>query len=78
CVNIIPGLTSVFKWEGMIKKEQETLIMIKITKDQYGALEQEILKSHPYEVHEIIAFELAAGYDAYLNWIATGSTQHEE
>lgn len=54
CVNIVPGLTSVFFWEGEAQAEPEVLLLIKTSAAAYPALEQAILEQHPYELPEIV------------------------
>jgi periplasmic divalent cation tolerance protein len=70
CVNILPGLTSVYRWQGVVERSSEHLLLIKSTSDRYDALEAAIRELHPYELPEVIAVEAAAGLPAYLAWIA--------
>lgn len=69
CVNIIPGITSVYAWEGNIEKHQEALLIIKSHENQYNQLEELIKINHPYEVPEIIASPIINGLVEYLTWI---------
>jgi len=69
CCNIIPGLTSIYSWEGKIEKDSELLLMIKSTEENYKKIENEIINLHPYEVPEIISLEVNEGSREYLNWI---------
>jgi periplasmic divalent cation tolerance protein len=69
CVNRIPGLTSVYKWEGEMKSGTEVLLLIKTTADRCAALTTELAKIHPYELPEIIAVPVTAGHQPYLDWI---------
>merc|ERR1712232_730126 len=59
CVNIIPGVTSVYWWDGKVNKDQEFLLMIKSTKERESALIQTIKDNHPYDVPEVITAELS-------------------
>ena len=68
-VNILPGLLSVYIWQGQVESAQEHLLLIKSRKDRYQALEAMIRDSHPYEIPEIIAVPVEAGLPEYLNWI---------
>lgn len=72
CVNILPGLRSVYKWQGVRESADEHLLLIKTTGAAYPALEQAITALHPYELPEIIAVPLAAGSPGYLQWISAG------
>ena len=69
CCNIIPGLTSIYSWEGKIEKDSELLLMIKSTEENYKKIENEIINLHSYEVPEIISLEINEGSREYLNWI---------
>lgn len=69
CVNIVPGVRSVYRWQGAIEEDEEQLLLIKTTREKYPSVEQGIRERHPYDVPEIIAVSLAAGLPAYLGWI---------
>ncbi|CEF68744.1 Novel protein [Strongyloides ratti] len=69
CVNIIPGITSIYSWNGTIEEDQECLLVIKTKKNLINELKNEILKNHPYEVPEFIALPIEEGSDPYLKWI---------
>lgn len=68
CVNILPGVESIYRWEGKVERAGEVLALIKTTR--YADLETAIKKLHPYEVPEILALPVATGFPAYLNWMA--------
>lgn len=70
CVNIAPGLTSIYRWEGQIQREAELLLLIKTRQAVYPQLEARIRELHPYQVPEIIALPIQTGSAAYLDWIA--------
>ena len=69
CVNILPGVTSIYKWEGERVKEQECTLLIKTREDIYPALEAFIQAQHPYELPEIIAVPIRMGSNGYLSWL---------
>ena len=69
CVNILPGIRSIYAWQGQIESAQEHLLLIKANKDHYAAVESAITASHPYELPEIIAVAIENGLPEYLNWI---------
>lgn len=69
CVNILPGLTSIYLWAGTIEKDPELLLLIKSEHGRYSEVEQTILELHPYELPEVIAVPVAQGAESYLNWI---------
>jgi len=69
CVNILPGISSIYWWQGQSTSAQEYLLLIKARKEQYQVLESRIKKLHPYEVPEIIAVSIENGLPEYLHWI---------
>lgn len=70
CVNILPGLTSLYRWEGKIETSEEVLLIIKTTRDAYPRLESTLKACHPYELPEILAVAVDAGLPEYLQWVA--------
>ncbi len=69
CVNILPGLTSVYEWKGAVESDSELLLLAKTTEDRYPALQSALREAHPYELPEIICVPIVAGLDGYLKWI---------
>lgn len=69
CVNIMPGITSVYEWQEHIETAQEHLLLIKSHKDSYSLIEHKILEQHPYELPEIVAVPIANALPQYLKWI---------
>ncbi len=69
CVNILPGLTSIYTWQDRVETAEEHLLLIKSTRDCYPAIEQAIRELHPYDLPEIIALPIGQGLPGYLNWI---------
>jgi periplasmic divalent cation tolerance protein len=69
CVSILPGLTSIYQWQGKRETAQEHLLLIKTTNEVYEVLEQTLTKLHPYELPEIIAVPIERGSAAYLGWL---------
>ncbi len=75
CVNILPRVQSVYRWQGSLESAPEVPLLIKTTATAYPALEQRIAELHPYELPEIIALPIAQGLPAYLNWLAAETRQ---
>ena len=73
CVNVLPGVTSLYLWEDKLEESAETLVIIKTRREVYPALEARLRELHPYEIPEIVAVELTAGLPAYLEWLAAGT-----
>ncbi|XP_063971059.1 protein CutA homolog isoform X2 [Lytechinus pictus] len=69
CVNMIPGLTSVYEWDGKIEKDQEVLLMIKTRRSKIDELSEYMRKNHPYDVAEVISLPIENGNLPYLQWV---------
>jgi len=74
CVNLLPGLTSIYRWQDSVRREPECLLLIKSTAACFEALRSRLRALHPYEVPEIIALPVSHGDPAYLQWL-TENTQ---
>ena len=69
CGNVVPGLRSIYRWEGEIHDDAEALVLLKTTRDRFDALRDRVVALHPYEVAEVIAVRVEAGSAPYLRWI---------
>src|ERR1700743_2246753 len=74
CVNIVSGVESVYRWEGRIARDKETLMIIKTTDDRYAELEAQIKALHGYTTPEVIAIKIERGAEAYLQWLGESVT----
>jgi periplasmic divalent cation tolerance protein len=74
CVNLLPQMESIYRWEGNIEKEPERQIVIKTTKARLVALWERVRDLHPYDVPEFIVLPIVDGNDAYLRWIADSTS----
>ncbi len=69
CVNIVPGVRSIYRWEGKLQEDDEVLCLIKTRPAIFDRVRGRILELHPYEVPEILAFAVDEGSPAYLDWL---------
>jgi periplasmic divalent cation tolerance protein len=69
CVNIVPLVHSVYRWEGEVQDDDEALLVVKTTSAAVGPLTEAVRELHPYENFELVALDIAAGAPAYLDWI---------
>jgi periplasmic divalent cation tolerance protein len=69
CVNIIPGLTSIYRWEGQVCEDRELLLLIKTQAGKVAALRDRIGHLHSYAVPEVIALPITDGSARYLAWL---------
>ena len=70
CVNLLPGIESVYRWQGKVETGSETLLPAKTVPARLEALTARIVELHPYDLPEVIAVESAGGLPAYLDWVA--------
>lgn len=70
CVQILPGMTSVYRWQGRVESADELLLLIKTTSTAFPELESFIKANHPYQTPEILALPVKSGSDDYLDWLA--------
>lgn len=73
CGNVVPGLRSIYRWEGKVQEEAEALLLLKTTRRRFEALRARVRSLHPYEVPEVIALPVEAGHPAYLEWLAAST-----
>jgi periplasmic divalent cation tolerance protein len=69
CVNIVPGVRSIYQWQGAVHDEAEWMLVIKTRRDLFDSVCIELRKHHSYETPEIIAVPIIAGDPQYLDWI---------
>jgi periplasmic divalent cation tolerance protein len=69
CVQILPEMESVFRWQGEITRESEILLIAKTTAEKFEDLEREVRALHSYDVPEIVAVPIVAGSNPYLDWL---------
>jgi periplasmic divalent cation tolerance protein len=69
CVNLLPGVESIYRWQGEVEQAAEVLAVFKTTAAAYPAFAGALAEAHPYEVPEIVALNPAAVADGYLRWV---------
>jgi periplasmic divalent cation tolerance protein len=69
CVNAMSGVTSTYRWRGEVRRDRETLLIVKTTTAQFGALESTLRAESKYELPEVIALPIDTGSAAYLDWL---------
>lgn len=69
CVNVVPGLRSVYRWQGKVEVDDEILLLIKTASARFDRLRDRVLELHPDEVPEIVAVPVVQGLDTYLQWV---------
>ena len=70
CVNIVPGVRSVYRWKGAVEEAGEWLLIVKSSQALFERLEEELRRMHSYETPEIVALPVVAGSASYLEWLS--------
>ena len=69
CVNVMPAMDSVYRWQGRIERDAERQLFVKTSRDRLAALWERVRGLHPYEVPEFLVLPIVDGNDAYLRWV---------
>jgi len=79
CVNVVPGVTSFYRWKGEIARDAEWLMVMKTTAARFEALRETLVKLHPYDVPEVVELPIERGHAPYLDWIDESlAASHED
>jgi periplasmic divalent cation tolerance protein len=70
CVNILPQVESIYRWEGKVESSREWLLLIKTTARKFAAVRDAILELHSYDLPECVALSIEDGSPSYLKWLA--------
>jgi periplasmic divalent cation tolerance protein len=74
CVNLLPLMASVYRWEGQIEHDSERQVIIKTARERVVSLWERVRDLHPYDVPEFVVLPIVDGNDAYLRWIAESTS----
>lgn len=69
CGNIVPGVRSIYRWEGEVHDEQEVLLILKTKDALFEALRARVVELHPYQVPEVLRLDITDGHGPYLAWV---------
>jgi periplasmic divalent cation tolerance protein len=73
CVNVVPGLTSIYRWDGALHADSEQLLIVKTTRARRAALAERLAVLHPYALPELVALAPSGGSARYLDWVRAES-----
>jgi periplasmic divalent cation tolerance protein len=71
CGTLVPGGTSIYRWEGAVTEAQEVIVLLKTDTSRWEALSAAVRERHPYQVPELLAVPVAYGLEAYLSWLSS-------
>jgi len=77
CVNIVPGISSIYQWKGSIESDKELLLVAKSRTPLLDKIIAAVKQHHPYEVPEVIALPIIAGSDDYMAWIDESTSEKD-
>jgi periplasmic divalent cation tolerance protein len=69
CVNLLPKVESIYRWQGAVESAEEVLLLVKTTVPRFAELKEKILELHSYEVPEVLALPISDGSSTYLDWL---------
>jgi periplasmic divalent cation tolerance protein len=76
CVQILPEMESVYRWQGKVERQKEILLIAKTVSSKFAELESEVRALHSYETPEIVAFPLTTGSHPYLEWLSASVSEN--
>ena len=76
CVQILPEIESVYRWQGKIERSSEVLLLVKTTRGKFDELEREVRALHSYDTPEIVAVPIVTGSAPYLEWLVKSAGSH--
>ena len=74
CVNVVPGVVSIYGWKGTLHEDEEVLCLIKTSPQRFEKLRARVVELHPYDVPEVMAFAVDDGSRDYLDWVRSSTT----
>lgn len=74
CVNVVPGVVSIYSWKGALQEDQEVLCLIKTSPHRFEQLRARVVELHPYDLPEVMAFAVDDGSRDYLDWVRSSTT----
>jgi periplasmic divalent cation tolerance protein len=77
CGNIVPGVRSIYRWQGAVQRDSETLLLLKTTAATVPALSGRVRELHPYDLPEVLALPVSGGLHEYLEWIEESTNLSE-
>jgi periplasmic divalent cation tolerance protein len=69
CGNLVPGVRSIYRWQGAVHDEAEVLVVLKTRRDAVEALRARVVALHPYECPEVVALSVGDVHPPYLAWV---------
>ena len=75
CVNILPEIRSIYRWQNEVQQDAETLLVVKTSLETYPLLESWLIEHHPYDVPEVLALPIERGAPDYLDWVVRETTK---
>jgi periplasmic divalent cation tolerance protein len=78
CVNIVASIESVYRWEGRVTTDRETLLIVKTTAASYDQVEQRVKELHTYSTPEVVAIKIERGSAEYLSWLQSAVNQQDK
>lgn len=78
CVNVVPGVRSIYRWQGKVEESDECLLVMKLRRAGVGPVRERVQALHPYDLPEVLALPVEDGSQPYLDWVVAESTPRGE
>lgn len=78
CGNIVPGMTSIYRWQGKVERAREALVIFKTTEAGAGDLIRRVPEIHPYDVPEVLVLPVESGHRPYIDWVVANVGQESD
>ena len=78
CVNIVPGIESIYRWQGAVQRDREVLMIIKTSRRRFAEVEAKVKEIHTYQLPEVIAVPIDHGSQEYLDWLQESVTKEND
>lgn len=75
CGNLVPGVSSIYRWEGRVAREEEVLVLMKTVRSRVDELFRRISDTHPYELPELVTVTVDEASNAYCRWVRQETTE---
>jgi periplasmic divalent cation tolerance protein len=75
CANLVPGLSSIYRWKGEVQNDAEVLLLLKTQRSRLPRLKERLPELHPYEVPELLALPIADGLASYYQWVVEETSE---
>lgn len=78
CANLLPGMHSLYRWQGVVEEAEETVLILKTTETQLDSLIPRVVELHPYDCPAVLVLPVESGNEAYFTWLRENTTLQDD